>query len=61
MDRRKPYEISQKVVLLAFQKVKANAGAPGIDGVSIEAYERDLKNNLYKLWNRSPNDRSTLL
>lgn len=52
MDRRKPYEISQKVVLLAFRKVKANAGAPGIDGVSIEAYERDLKNNLYKLWNR---------
>jgi RNA-directed DNA polymerase len=33
-------------------KVKANQGAAGVDGQSIEAFEKDLKNNLYKLWNR---------
>lgn len=52
MDRRKPYEISQKAVLLAFRKVKANGGAAGIDGITIEKYEQNLRNNLYKLWNR---------
>jgi RNA-directed DNA polymerase len=52
LDRRKPYEISQKAVLLAFRKVKANKSAAGIDGITIEKYERNLRNNLYKLWNR---------
>jgi len=36
----------------AYLKVKANKGAAGVDGVSIEAFEKDLKNNLYKIWNR---------
>jgi len=52
LDRRKPYEISQKAVLLAFRKVKANQGVAGIDGTTIEKYEQNLRNNLYKLWNR---------
>lgn len=52
MNRRKPYAISQKAVLLAFRKVKANRGAAGIDGITIEEYEQNLGNNLYKLWNR---------
>jgi len=39
-------------VLKAFKKVKPNKGVPGIDGVSIEECEKDLKNNLFKLWNR---------
>jgi RNA-directed DNA polymerase len=33
-------------------QVKANKGGPGIDGVTIEDFEKDLKNNLYKIWNR---------
>src|SRR5881409_4303041 len=48
----KPFEISKWVVWEAYQKVKANDGAAGVDGESIEEFERDLKGNLYKLWNR---------
>ena len=32
--------------------MKANKGAPGVDGQSIEDFEKDLRNNLYKIWNR---------
>jgi hypothetical protein len=36
----------------AFLQVKANEGAPGADGCSIEEFEKDLKGNLCKIWNR---------
>jgi RNA-directed DNA polymerase len=52
MAEAKPYVISKQVVWEAYQKVKANHGAAGVDGQSIEAFETDLKNNLYKIWNR---------
>jgi RNA-directed DNA polymerase len=52
MADAKPYTISKQVVWEAYQKVKANKGAAGVDGQSIEAFETDLKNNLYKIWNR---------
>ena len=48
----KPFEISKRAVWEAWEKVKANKGAPGVDGCSIEEFEKDLKNNLYKIWNR---------
>jgi len=48
----KPFAISKWVVWEAYQRVKANDGAAGVDGESIEEFERDLKGNLYKLWNR---------
>src|ERR1039458_3425742 len=48
----KPFEISKQVVWEAYEKVKANKGAAGVDGESIEEFEEDLKGNLYKLWNR---------
>jgi len=48
----KPFDISKHLVREAFDAVKANAGAAGVDGVSIEEFERDLKDNLYKIWNR---------
>ena len=48
----KPFEISKKVVWEAYEKVKANQGAAGVDGESIEEFEGNLKGNLYKLWNR---------
>lgn len=48
----KPFAISKWVVLEAYGKVKANQGAAGVDGQSIAEFERDLKGNLYRLWNR---------
>jgi RNA-directed DNA polymerase len=48
----KPYVIPKRLVWDAYQRVKANQGAAGVDGQSITAFEADLKNNLYKVWNR---------
>ncbi|WP_031470769.1 group II intron reverse transcriptase/maturase [Sciscionella sediminilitoris] len=48
----KPFQISKREVWDAWVKVKGNKGAPGVDQVSIEAFEADVKNNLYKVWNR---------
>ncbi|MFG2348686.1 group II intron reverse transcriptase/maturase [Streptomyces phaeochromogenes] len=48
----KPFDISKQEVWDAWIKVKGNQGAPGVDGVSIEEFEKDLRGNLYKIWNR---------
>jgi RNA-directed DNA polymerase len=48
----KPFDISKAEVWEAYRQVKANKGAAGADGVSIEEFESDLKNNLYRIWNR---------
>jgi RNA-directed DNA polymerase len=48
----KPFDISKWEVLEGYRQVKANKGAPGVDGCSIEDFESDLKNNLYRVWNR---------
>lgn len=52
MEKAKPYSIPKIMVWNAYKKVKANRGAAGIDEVSIGEFDKDLKNNLYKLWNR---------
>jgi RNA-directed DNA polymerase len=52
MNKTKPYQISKHIVLEAFRRIKANKGAAGIDNESLEVFEADLKNNLYKIWNR---------
>jgi RNA-directed DNA polymerase len=48
----KSFVISKQLVWEAYQQVKANRGAPGVDEQSIEEFESDLKNNLYRIWNR---------
>jgi hypothetical protein len=52
MTKAKPFDIAKREVWEAFKKVKANQGAAGVDGQSIADFEIELKNNLYKLWNR---------
>ncbi|MBT2544844.1 group II intron reverse transcriptase/maturase [Streptomyces sp. ISL-44] len=48
----KPFEISKWEIKEAWEEVRANRGAPGVDGQSINDFEKDLKGNLYKVWNR---------
>ncbi len=48
----KPFAIPKELVWQAWKQVKANGGAAGADGVTVEAFEKDLKGNLYKVWNR---------
>jgi len=52
MPEAKPYDIPKQLVWEAYQRVKANRGAAGVDRVSLAAFEKDLKGNLYKIWNR---------
>jgi RNA-directed DNA polymerase len=48
----KSHEIPKRLIWAAWLKVKGNGGAAGADGVTIEQFEQDLVNNLYRLWNR---------
>jgi RNA-directed DNA polymerase len=48
----KPFDISKRAVWEAWRRVKANKGAAGVDEQSVAEFERHLKGNLYKLWNR---------
>jgi Reverse transcriptase (RNA-dependent DNA polymerase) len=52
MNEAKPFCISKKEVWEAYKRVKANKGAAGVDEQSIEGFEKRLKKNLYKIWNR---------
>ena len=48
----KSFEIDKRMIYRAWEKVRANKGAPGVDAVSIAVFEEQLKPSLYKLWNR---------
>ena len=52
MSKAKPFCISKVEVWEAYLKVRRNRGSSGVDGETLEKFEKDLKNNLYKLWNR---------
>ena len=48
----KSFDISKREVWEAYRKVKANKGAPVWMGCPSRSFEKDLKNNLYRIWNR---------
>jgi len=52
LGKAKPFIISKREVWEAYKRVKSNKGAAGVDRQTIAEFEKDLKNNLYKLWNR---------
>ncbi len=52
MSSTKAFDIPKTLVWNAYLDVKRSAGGPGVDGQSMEELESDLKNNLYKIWNR---------
>lgn len=55
MGKTKPksFEISKQSVWQTYQQVKANQGGCGVDQVSLEAFEENLQDNLYKIWKPS--------
>ena len=52
MNEAKPFCIAKKEVWEAYQRVKSNKGSAGIDGQTIEDFEKRLKKSLYRIWNR---------
>lgn len=49
---KKSFHIEKRVVWEAWQQVRANQGAPGVDEESVAEFERNLEGNLYLIWNR---------
>ena len=52
MSETKSFSISRRLVSLAYQKVRSNKGAGGVDGVSLEVFDAGYKDHLYRLWNQ---------
>ena len=48
----KPIEISKKLIVAAWERVRKNAGSYGVDKLTIDEIQENLKDHLYKLWNR---------
>ena len=48
----KSFEIDKRLIVEAWEKVRANNGAPGVDAVGIGLFAEQLRDNLYRLWNR---------
>ena len=46
--QEKPFQIPKQLVWEAYRRVKANKGAPGVDRQSVEEFESDLRDNLYR-------------
>ncbi|MCX7119954.1 MAG: group II intron reverse transcriptase/maturase [Legionellales bacterium] len=51
-EMTKQFIISKQLVVQAYKLVKANAGSAGVDNQSLKDFEINLKDNLYKIWNR---------
>ena len=54
MSQAKPFDISKQVVMEAYRRVRANQGACGVDEETIQDFEENRKDNLYKIWTGCP-------
>ena len=52
LNKTKPFDISKQLVMQAWKLIKENGGSAGVDQQSITDFEMNLKDNLYKIWNR---------
>jgi len=52
LEQTRSYNIPKRLIVEAYQRIKANKGGAGVDNQSLKDFDADLKNNLYKLWNR---------
>jgi len=52
MAKTKSFNITKQMVYRAYRRIKTNKGTAGVDHISLEQFEDNLKDNLYKLWNR---------
>jgi RNA-directed DNA polymerase len=52
LSTTKPFVISKDLVVTAYRLVRANAGSAGVDQQTLKDFDMNLKNNLYKIWNR---------
>ena len=52
MSETKPFSISRRLVSMAYQKVRSNRGAGGVDEVSLDKFHEGYRDHLYRLWNR---------
>jgi RNA-directed DNA polymerase len=52
LEKKKSFTISKNLVMQAYKLVKENKGCAGIDKQTIADFEKNLKDNLYKIWNR---------
>lgn len=52
MSEAKPFTIERQLVMDAYLKVKANRGSAGVDEMSLEEFDKNYKNYLYKIWNK---------
>src|SRR5215213_10160562 len=50
--KTRPFSISKEAVWEAYLSVKSNQGSAGVDEVSLQQFDKDLADNLYKLWAR---------
>ncbi len=52
MTTTRPFTIPKNLVVKAYKLVKENRGAAGVDQQSLDDFDKHLKDNLYRIWNR---------
>ncbi len=51
-EKTKSFAVSKEMVFGSYLKVCSKDGGAGIDKETIEMFNKDLRGNLYKVWNR---------